>query len=246
VQQYSLQLRRYREGRAASAGQFFPLRGVQGAKLQLILFGPPGAGKGTQAKLLVEQRAYVQLSTGDMLRAARASGSELGKQVAAVMDKGGLVSDDIVNQLIDQRLIAHQGAPGFIFDGYPRTLAQAQALDNLLARHADAIDLVVQLVVEEPALVERVAKRHAAEGRADDEPAAFKVRLRHYFNETAPLIEFYRGQGKLVGVDGMADIDTVARGIAMAIEAKGTALGHRIPAPEGSPGPASPKKRRRK
>src|SRR5215470_19108266 len=104
--------------------------------MNLVLFGPPAAGKGTQAKRLVAERGFVQLSTGDMLRAAKASGSELGKRVAAIMDSGSLVSDDIVNALIDEQLVAHKGAAGFIFDGYPRTLAQAEALDALLQTHA--------------------------------------------------------------------------------------------------------------
>src|SRR5215813_12053258 len=112
--------------------------------MNLILFGPPAAGKGTQAKRLVAEQGYIQLSTGDMLRAARASGSELGKRVAAIMDGGSLVSDDIVDALIQEQLVAHKGAPGFIFDGYPRTLAQAQALDATLAKHGQRIDLVIQ------------------------------------------------------------------------------------------------------
>jgi adenylate kinase len=143
--------------------------------MNLILFGPPAAGKGTQARRLVQERGYIQLSTGDMLRAARASGSELGKRVAAIMDSGALVSDDIVNALIDEQLAAHSRAPGFIFDGYPRTLAQARALDELLARRAGAIDLVIRLEVDDAALIARIAKRFHDEGRADDNPDAFKV-----------------------------------------------------------------------
>ncbi|MES1197341.1 MAG: adenylate kinase [Pseudomonadota bacterium] len=185
--------------------------------MNLILFGAPAAGKGTQAKRLVSERGLIQLSTGDMLRAARASGSELGKQVAAIMDAGSLVSDEIVNALIEEKLIAHKGAPGFIFDGYPRTLAQAKALDALLAKHAQKIDIVVQLAAEADKLMARIAKRFADEGRADDNPESYKVRLDAYFTQTAPLIPYYKDQGKLVAIDGMADIETVARNIASAL-----------------------------
>jgi adenylate kinase family enzyme len=129
--------------------------------MNLILFGPPAAGKGTQAKRLVEERGFVQLSTGDMLRAARTSGSALGLEVAAIMDAGKLVSDDIVIRLIEAALADNPGAPGFIFDGFPRTVAQAEALDALLARHGQRIDLVIRLEVDEAALTARVTKRFA-------------------------------------------------------------------------------------
>jgi adenylate kinase len=187
--------------------------------MNLILFGPPAAGKGTQAKRLVAERGYIQLSTGDMLRAARASGSDLGNKVAAIMDAGALVSDDIVVALIEDSLTTHRGAPGFIFDGFPRTIAQARALDELLRRHAEAISLVIRLEVDAPGLIDRVAKRFAEQGRADDNPESFKVRLQAYFDQTAPLVEYYKEQGKMVSVDGMADIETVARSIAAAIDA---------------------------
>jgi len=187
--------------------------------MNLVLFGPPAAGKGTQAKRLTAERGYIQLSTGDMLRAARASGSELGQKVAAIMDAGSLVSDDVVVALIEQSLTTHRGAPGLIFDGFPRTIAQAQALDELLRRHAEAINLVIRLEVDAPSLIERVTKRFEEQGRADDNPASFKVRLQAYFDQTAPLVEYYQGQGKLVSVDGMAEIETVAATIAAAIDA---------------------------
>lgn len=187
--------------------------------MNLILFGPPAAGKGTQAKRLTAERGYIQLSTGDMLRAARASGSELGARVAAIMDAGSLVSDEIVIALIEEAMTTHKDAPGFIFDGFPRTIPQAQALDQLLRRHAGAIDLVIRFEVDAPSLIERVSKRFAEQGRADDNPESFKVRLQAYFDQTAPLVEFYQAQGKIVGVDGMADVETVARSIATALDA---------------------------
>jgi adenylate kinase len=188
--------------------------------MNLILFGPPAAGKGTQAKRLVAERGFVQLSTGDMLRAARASGSELGNRVAAIMDAGSLVSDDIVIALIEEALHARRGAAGFIFDGFPRTLAQARALDDLLARHDQQIDIVIRLEVDPEGLTARVAKRFAEEGRPDDNPESYKVRLKAYLDQTAPLVPYYADQGKLVGVDGMADIETVAAAITEAIAAR--------------------------
>lgn len=182
--------------------------------MHLILFGPPGAGKGTQAQRLVAERGYVQLSTGDMLRAARKSGSELGNRVAAIMDAGSLVSDAIVIELIEDALETNKGAPGFIFDGFPRTLAQAKALDDLLARKGAKIDLVVRLEVDEAALLDRITKRFAESGRADDNPESFKVRLKAYGDQTAPLVAYYRDQNKLAPVDGMAQIEQVAGAIA--------------------------------
>jgi adenylate kinase len=188
--------------------------------MNLILFGPPAAGKGTQAKRLTAERGYVQLSTGDMLRAARKSGSDLGNRVAAIMDAGSLVSDDIVIALIEEAIEANKGAPGFIFDGFPRTVAQAEALDAMLARHGRRIDRVVRLEVDPEKLMDRVAKRFAEEGRADDNPQSYKVRLDAYLTQTAPLVDHYQKQGKLTGVDGMADIGSVARAIAAAIDAR--------------------------
>lgn len=188
--------------------------------MNLIMFGPPAAGKGTQAKRLTAVRGYVQLSTGDMLRAARKSGSELGQKVAAIMDSGSLVSDDIVIALIEEALETNKDASGFIFDGFPRTVAQAQALDALLQRHGKSIDKVIRLEVDSEKLIGRVAKRFAEEGRADDNPDSYKVRLNAYLNQTAPLVEYYQKQGKLSGVDGMADIDTVAGSISAALDTR--------------------------
>jgi adenylate kinase len=187
--------------------------------MNLILFGPPAAGKGTQAKRLVDERGYVQLSTGDMLRAARASGSPLGVKVAAIMDSGALVSDEIVIDLIDAALTQNPSAPGFIFDGFPRTVAQAEALDALLARRGKQIDMVIRLDVDPDALMTRVTTRFAEQGRADDNPESFKTRLDAYLAQTAPLVPYYQGKGCLVTVDGMAPVETVAASIAAALDA---------------------------
>jgi adenylate kinase len=185
--------------------------------VNLILFGPPAAGKGTQAKRLVDERGFRQLSTGEMLRAARAAGTPLGKKVAKIMDAGQLVSDDIVIALIAESFTDGAGGPGFIFDGFPRTLAQAEALDRLLKERGVKIDKVVRLVVDDDALVARMAKRAAEEGRADDTVAAFKARLSAYNAQTAALIPYYRRQGVLAEVDGMGPIEDVAAAIARTV-----------------------------
>jgi adenylate kinase len=187
--------------------------------MNLILFGPPAAGKGTQAKRLVETRKMVQLSTGDMLRAAIASGSELGQRVAGIMERGDLVSDDIVIELIGQRLPEAEAAGGAIFDGFPRTLAQAQALDLMLEQRGSRIDLVIRLKVDDAALMKRVAGRFAESGRPDDNPESFKVRLDAYNTQTAPLLPYYQAHKKLVEVNGMGSIEEVAAGIDEALDA---------------------------
>ena len=191
--------------------------------VNIILLGPPGAGKGTQAKRLVDERHMVQLSTGDMLREAKTSGTEMGRRVAAVMDRGELVTDDIVVGLIAEKL--DTAAPGgFIFDGFPRTLKQADALGALLAAKGQTLGAVLELVVDDTALVARIIKR-AGETRAagrevrkDDTPEVFVERLREYYKKTSPLIGYYYAKGSLVAVDGMAEMDTVARALAKVLD----------------------------
>lgn len=178
--------------------------------MNLILFGPPAAGKGTQAKRLVVAHNMVQLSTGDMLRAAIASGSELGAKVKGIIDTGGLVSDEIVIDLIKENLPLAEAAGGAIFDGFPRTVAQAEALDVMLSERASSIDVVLRLKVDETALIDRIEKRFAEQGRSDDNPESYKVRLAAYNAQTAPLLPYYAAQGKLIEVDGMGSVEEVS------------------------------------
>ena len=191
--------------------------------VNIILLGPPGAGKGTQAKRLVDERHMVQLSTGDMLREAKTSGTEMGKLVAAVMDRGELVTDDIVIGLIAEKL-DHTAPGGFIFDGFPRTLKQADALGDLLAAKGQTLDAVVELVVDDTALVARIVKRAddtKAAGkvvRKDDTPEVFVERLREYYKKTSPLIGYYYAKGTLVAIDGMAEMGTVARSLTKVLD----------------------------
>lgn len=186
--------------------------------MNIILFGPPAAGKGTQAKRLVAEHGFIQLSTGDMLRAARKAGTELGERVAHIMDTGGLVSDEIVIDLIEEQLVTNPDAPGFIFDGFPRTVAQAEALDTLLKHRDTEIHAVIRLRVDDEALLARVAKRFDEQGREDDNPDSFKVRLDAYNAQTAPLVPIYADQGKLHEVDGMGSIGEVAAAIDLILD----------------------------
>ena len=186
--------------------------------MNLILFGPPAAGKGTQAKRLVSERGMVQLSTGDMLRAAKASGSELGRTVAAVMDSGHLVSDEIVIALIAEKLDECRGC-GAIFDGFPRTVAQAQALDALLESRGQRIDSVIRLMVDEEALLARISRRYEDQGRPDDNPETFKTRLDAYLRQTRPLIPYYAAHGCLTEIDGEASVEKVAAEIDRTLDA---------------------------
>lgn len=192
--------------------------------MNIILLGPPGAGKGTQAAILVENRNMVQLSTGDMLRAARTSGTAMGKKVAAIMDAGELVTDEIVIGLIEEQLETATGS-GFIFDGFPRTLGQADALADLLAKHGKTLDAVIAMEVNDEALVERIvgrAEKAAAAGepvRADDNEESLKVRLMEYYKKTSPLIGYYHAKGQLEWVPGLAPIEEVSESIAKVLDA---------------------------
>jgi len=217
--------------------------------VKLILLGPPGAGKGTQAKRLEEAYGLVQLSTGDMLRAAVRAGTEIGRKAQAVMESGGLVPDEIVVSIIAERIAQPDCAKGFILDGFPRTLAQAEALDRMLAERGSGIDHVIEMKVDDAALIERLSGRFSCancgaayhdefnrpkvEGvcdvcggrefvrRKDDAAETVAARLKAYHAQTAPLLPYYRKRGVLHTVDGMADIDEVTRQIRAALDGAG-------------------------
>ncbi|RVT82553.1 adenylate kinase [Rhodobacteraceae bacterium CCMM004] len=212
--------------------------------MNIILLGPPGAGKGTQARRLVEARGMTQLSTGDMLREARTSGTEMGQRVAEVMDRGELVTDDIVIGLIEEKLEADPDG-SFIFDGFPRTLAQADALGDLLDRHGTPLHCVIEMQVDDAALVARITARSTCAScgevyndltrpipddgkcvvcggtefirRADDNEESLKTRLLAYYKQTSPLIGYYYAKGALKSVDGLGEIDAVAAAIEEAL-----------------------------
>ncbi|MDF0486607.1 adenylate kinase [Sphingomonas sp. H39-1-10] len=214
--------------------------------MNIILLGPPGAGKGTQASRLEAERGMVQLSTGDMLRAARKADTPLGHQVAAVMDSGALVSDEIVSALIDEKLGTLSAEQGTIFDGYPRTAAQAESLDVILARHGRKLDVVVELEVNEDALVERIVGRYTCakcgagyhdhfkqplvagvcdvcgstefKRRPDDNEETVRTRMAEYRAKTLPILPLYEARGIVAKVDGMADIDEVSAQIASVLD----------------------------
>ncbi len=192
---------------------------VRGTSMRMILLGPPGAGKGTQAVRLVDRLGIPQLSTGDMLRAAVAAGTPVGLKAKAVMDRGDLVSDEIVVGIIADRIEEADARNGFILDGFPRTVAQAEAFDAMLAAKGLKLDAVIEFKVNEAELVDRIVKRAReteARGepvRKDDNPDVFKTRLEAYRTQTAPLSAYYEGKGMLKTVDGMRPIDEVTEAV---------------------------------
>jgi len=194
--------------------------------MRLILLGPPGAGKGTQAQRLVERHGIVQLSTGEMLRAAVKAGTPVGRKAEAIMARGDLVPDEVVVAIVSDRIDQPDARRGFILDGFPRTVPQAEALERILAEKGLRLDGVIELKVDEGALVKRLESRIAemtARGesvRADDNPEALKTRLGVYRKQTAPLIDYYGKKGTLKSVDGMASVGQVAEAIGFALTPK--------------------------
>lgn len=191
--------------------------------MNLILLGPPGCGKGTQAQILQDRFGAVQLSTGDMLRAAVKAGTELGKRAEVIMNAGKLVPDDLIVSMIAERIDEPECAEGFILDGFPRTVAQAEALDAMLEAKGLKLDHVIELEVDEVALFARIEGRAAESGgaaRADDNPETLKKRLAVYRDQTAPILPYYRDTGRLKSVDGMQSIDEVTAQLVAILDGK--------------------------
>jgi adenylate kinase len=184
---------------------------------RILLLGAPGAGKGTQAATLVDRLGVPHISTGDMLRAAVSAGTPVGLQAKAVMDSGELVSDEIVIGIAEERLSEADAKQGFILDGFPRTLAQAKALDELLAKLGTPLEGCIALSVDEEAVVKRLLKRAELEGRSDDNEETIRERMRVYNDQTAPLLEFYGGKGLVVDIPGMGSVEDVSRAIEEAL-----------------------------
>jgi adenylate kinase len=197
----------------------------------LILFGPPAAGKGTQAARIKDKYQIAHLSTGDMLRAAIAAGTDIGKRAKAIMDSGKLVPDEVVIGVVAERIKADDCSRGFILDGFPRTVAQAEALDVMLKGRKLEVDIVLEIQVDEAALIKRVENRAAEARKAgqpvrpDDDPETFKRRLKVYHDETAPVLPYYKAQKKVRAIDGMKPIDEVSAQIDAALKDAGKKRG---------------------
>ncbi len=185
---------------------------------RMLLLGPPGAGKGTQAALLIDRLGIPQISTGDMLRAAVAAGTPVGRQARAFMERGELVPDPVVIGVAEERLGEPDAESGFILDGFPRTRAQAEALDELLERLGARLERCVAILVDEDVLVERLLKRARIEGRTDDNEGTIRTRMRVYRDQTEPLLDYYRERGVLAEVEGLGSVEEVAKRIAAALD----------------------------
>ena len=186
--------------------------------LNLILFGPPGAGKGTQSEKIIAKYNLIHLSTGDLLRSEIREGSELGLTAKTLMDKGLLVPDEVVIGMIDHKLRDHRDAAGFIFDGFPRTIMQSEALDELLSRYNESISVMVALVVDDDELLSRLLNRGKTSGRPDDQnEELISKRIHEYNNKTKPVADYYQAQGKFVAIDGIGEIESIFEKITQAV-----------------------------
>ena len=196
--------------------------------MRLLIMGPPGAGKGTQAKLIGEHYGIPAISTGDIFRAMKTADTPLAQQVREIMSSGGYVSDEITNRIVAERLAEPDCDGGFLLDGYPRTIAQVETLDAALAERGTPLDVVLSLQADEDEVVSRLLKRAETQGRADDNEETIRVRQHMYAEQTAPLLEIYRGQGLLVEVDGLGDVEEVSGRLFAALDEKlgGSTVGH--------------------
>jgi adenylate kinase len=187
--------------------------------VNIVLFGPPGAGKGTQSENIISKYGLKHISTGDLFRKHLGEGTDLGKKAQSFMDNGKLVPDEVVIGMVDETINEFKSAPGFIFDGFPRTVAQAEALDELLAKHNTAIACMIMLNVPEEELKKRLLERGKTSGRADDQnEAKINVRIQEYLNKTVPVAEFYTQQNKICKVNGVGSIDGIFDQISLAID----------------------------
>jgi adenylate kinase len=189
--------------------------------MQLVIMGPPGAGKGTQAKLIAEHYGIPAISTGDMFRAMKTADTPLARQVREIMESGGYVSDDITNAIVADRLAHEDCKAGFLLDGYPRTLQQVQTLDDYLAETQRPLNAVISLVADVEEVVARLLRRAVIDVRSDDNEETIRVRLQVYAEQTQPLLEVYRSRGLLVEVDGHGEVQEVSERIFAALEARG-------------------------
>jgi adenylate kinase len=187
--------------------------------MRLLIMGPPGAGKGTQAKLIAEHYRIPAISTGDMFRAMKHSDTPLARQVRAIMESGGYVSDEITNEIVQDRLAQSDCATGFLLDGYPRTLQQVRTLDDYLAETERPLNAVISLLADIDEVVARLLKRAEIDGRSDDNEETIRVRLQVYADQTEPLLDVYRSRGLLVEVDGLGPIDEVSERVFAALDA---------------------------
>ncbi|MGL5858903.1 MAG: adenylate kinase [Angustibacter sp.] len=202
--------------------------------MRILMVGPPGAGKGTQAARLAKHYGIPAVSTGDLFRDHISRGTQLGERVKHVLDTGGYVSDDVTNAMVRERLAAADAQTGFLLDGYPRTLAQVEELDRMLAADHAALDVVVELVVDPDEIVARLVRRASTDGRSDDDEDVARHRQQLYRDETAPLIDLYHQRGLVVAVDGLGEVDEVTARLVAAIEVAVDPVGGAAHAPSGS------------